>query len=118
MSRNVQSKAPAVAGGHWLPTATVTNTPAGNITWHGVPRRGYSAMVETRCVGKVRWVPAHKQWHATLEGWVWDVTSDMGAARFGLKETPVKAFKHRPEAQTAIEQAWAVPRHSAGHQVL
>lgn len=112
MSHTDQLKALADAGGRWLPTATVSNTPVGDITWHGVPRRGYSAMVESRCVGKIRWLPAQKQWHATLEGWVWDVTPEMGAARFGLKETPVKAFKHRPEAQAAIERAWAVPRHS------
>lgn len=98
-------------GGHWLSTATSKNTPAGEITWHITPRRGSTAMVGARCVGKVRWLAVHKQWHATLEGWVWNVTDDMGAARFGLKETPVKGFATRIQAQRAIELAWAIPRH-------
>lgn len=99
--------------GRWLDTATVANTPTGKIAWYSVPRRGSAAMVGARCVGKVRWLPAAKQWHATLEGWVWKVTDDMGAARFGLKETPVRGFKSRIEAQEAIERAWAISRHPA-----
>lgn len=101
-----------VAEGRWLPTATVANTPGGAIEWHNLPRRGYTAMVGNRCIGKVRWLPAAKQWNATLEGWMWAVTPDMPAARFNVKESPVKDFKSRKDAQRAIERAWAIPRHA------
>lgn len=102
-----------LAEGHWLPTATVANTSTGAISWQGIPRRAYSVMVGAKCVGKVRYYPTHKHWRATLEGWVWSVTPEMGAARFRLTETPVKHFKSRAEAQSAIERAWALPRHPA-----
>lgn len=99
--------------GHWLPTATTANTPDGVISWEGIPRRGYSALVNGRCVGKIRYYPAHRHWRGSLDGWMWFVTPEMGAARFSIKETGVRHFKTRPEAQAAIERAWSVPRHLA-----
>lgn len=99
------------AEGHWLTTATVANTPPGEIVWHGVPRRGYTAMVGNRPIGVVRYYPQHRHWRATLEGWMWTVTADMEPARYGIKETPIKVYKSRPDAQAAIERAWAIPRH-------
>ncbi|KPC17103.1 Uncharacterized protein AC499_1264 [Pseudomonas amygdali pv. lachrymans] len=44
---------------------------------------------------------------------MWFVTPEMGAARFSIKETGVRHFKTRQEAQAAIERAWSVPRHQA-----
>lgn len=98
------------AGGHWLQTATTANTLSGKITWHGLPRRAYAAMVGERCVATVRKALSHSWWQAKLEGWVWDVTPDMGSAQLGLGTTSVKGFRSRVDAQKAIESAWAVPR--------
>lgn len=99
--------------GRWLSTATTHNVPSGAIVWEGIARRGYSAMVNGRCVGKIRYYPAHRHWRATLEGWVWIVTAEMGASRFGIKENGIRHFKTRPLAQGAVERAWATPRHES-----
>jgi hypothetical protein len=96
--------------GRWLETATVENMPKGNIRWHRFPRRAAVAMVENRRVGVVRYKgPVAGVWMATVYGWVWVVTPEMKIPfMFGSKESPVKAFRSRTEAEKAIERAWKI----------
>lgn len=99
--------------GHWLTTATVANTPTGKLEWDGIARRGYTAMVGKVQIAVVRYYAQHRHWRASMPGWMWTVTPDMEPSRLGIKETPVKVFKSRAQAQAAIERAWAIPRHDA-----
>lgn len=97
--------------GRWLTTATTSNTPTGTIEWEGIPSRGYSAMVDGKVVGVIRYFPAHRHWRGQLRGWLWFVTSSMGAHRLGIKESPIRHFKSRMEAQISMEAVWNIPRH-------
>ena len=99
--------------GRWLTTATMSNTPTGKIEWEGIPLRGYSAMVDGKVIGVIRYYPAHRHWRGTLNGWVWYVTATMGASRFGLKESRIRHFKSRMEAQITMEAVWRIPRHQS-----
>ena len=105
-----ETKQTSKADGAWLSTATEANRPGGELVWHTVERRGFTAMVGKCAVASIR--RTQHGFSTRLTGWEWTITPAMGISRFGMAITsvPIRFFKRHTDAKKSVEAAWATPR--------
>lgn len=73
-------------------------TPGSSLTWGGVPRRAYTAMVDGKVVATVR--NYRRGWIARILGWVWKLPARTG------KESEAGAFSTATAAKKAVGSAY------------
>jgi hypothetical protein len=94
--------------GHWTdPYKARRLLPAGDVSFVGRARRAYSVMRGGKVIGSIRYHAnaGNPCWMVSLPGFMFDTVPGQGAARFGVKQTPVKAIKGAKAARAAITNA-------------
>lgn len=96
--------------GTWLDSG-LRNTPRGDLTWSGIPRRVYTASAGGQPVAVVRRALYQATWIADMKGFVWDIRGTRGSTTtqaLNIESANVRGFPTSAAARKAVEAAYNV----------